>query len=76
MISSVSEEADRELTDAAIYYAREASLAIAAAFVAEFERALDLLCSHPYLAASMDQESTPLSFTSLPNQHCLLCQWR
>ena len=51
MIPSVSEEADRELTDATIYYAHEASPALALAFVAEFERTLGLLCSHPYLAA-------------------------
>lgn len=52
MIPSVSEEADRELTDATIYYARVASPDLALTFVAEFERALDLLCAHPSLAAA------------------------
>ncbi len=55
MIPSVSEEADRELTEATVYYAREASPAFALALVAEFERALDLLCSHPHLAAEWHQ---------------------
>jgi plasmid stabilization system protein ParE len=51
MTPSVSDEADRELTDATVYYTREASPALALAFVAEFERALDLLCTYPHLAA-------------------------
>ena len=37
MIPSVSEEADRELTDATIYYAREASPALALTFEAGHE---------------------------------------
>jgi len=62
MISSVSEEADRELTDATIYYPREASPALALTFLAEFERALDLPCAHPYLAAAWrnDRRRFPL----------------
>lgn len=52
MTPSVSEEADRELRDATVYYAREASPALALAFVAEFERALELLCAYPHLAAA------------------------
>ncbi|MBI3523522.1 MAG: type II toxin-antitoxin system RelE/ParE family toxin [Betaproteobacteria bacterium] len=52
MTPSVSEETDRELTDATIYYAKEASPALALTFVAEFERVLDLLCAHPYLAVA------------------------
>lgn len=39
MTPSVGEEADRELTDAAVYYAREASPALALAFVAESAQA-------------------------------------
>lgn len=49
MIPSVSPEADRELSDGAVYYAQEANAEIGLAFVAEFERVLDLLCTHPQL---------------------------
>jgi toxin ParE1/3/4 len=51
MIASVSPEADQELTDGAVYYARESDAGLGLAFIAEFERALDLLCSHPHLGA-------------------------
>jgi plasmid stabilization system protein ParE len=36
-------EAETELGDAAVYYARHASLAIAEAFLAEYERVRDLI---------------------------------
>jgi plasmid stabilization system protein ParE len=39
----VHPEAEAELGDAAVYYAEHASLAVAEAFVAEFERVRDLL---------------------------------
>jgi toxin ParE1/3/4 len=51
MTPSVSPEADRELTDGAVYYAKEADAVLGLAFIAEFERALDLLCGHPQLGA-------------------------
>lgn len=40
-------EAEAELGDAAVYYATHASLAIAQAFIAEFERVRDLLVENP-----------------------------
>ena len=49
MIPSVSPEADRELTDGAVYYAREANADLGLAFIAEIERALGLLCTHSEL---------------------------
>lgn len=49
MIPSVSPEAERELTDGAVYYAGEANADLGLAFIAEFERALGLLCTHPKL---------------------------
>ena len=52
MIPSISPEADRELTHGAAYYAQEANAELGLAFIAEFERALDLLCTHPKLGAS------------------------
>lgn len=51
MIVSVGRQADRELTEAALHYAREANVEIAADFIAEFERVLDLLAHRPQLGA-------------------------
>lgn len=47
MTPSVSPEADRELTQGGVFYAREGGRELGLAFVAEFERALDFLCFHP-----------------------------
>jgi toxin ParE1/3/4 len=62
VISSVSLEADRELSEGALYYARESSADLGLAFIAEFERALDLLCTHPLLGAvwKRDRRRFPL----------------
>ena len=51
MIASVSPEADRELTDGALFYSREGNAEVASAFIAEYERVLELLCAHPGLGA-------------------------
>ncbi len=51
MIASVSPEADQELSEGAIFYAREASAEVGLAFILEYERALELLCSNPRLGA-------------------------
>lgn len=40
-------DAEAELGDAAVYYAQHASLAVAQAFLAEFERVRDLLVDSP-----------------------------
>jgi toxin ParE1/3/4 len=47
MKAVVSPEADRELTEGAIFYAREEGAELGLAFVAEFERTLAFLCNHP-----------------------------
>ena len=47
MTPSVSPEADWELTEAALYYAREANADLGLAFIAEFERGIALLCTQP-----------------------------
>ena len=44
MIPSVSPEADHELTEGAVFYAREGGRELGLAFIAEFERSLNLLC--------------------------------
>lgn len=51
MIASVSPEADRELTEAAVFYAREGGRDVGLALIAEFERVVSLLCENPELAA-------------------------
>lgn len=51
MTPSVSPEADWELTEAALYYAREANADLGLAFIAEFERGIALLCTQPHLGA-------------------------
>jgi len=51
MIASVSPEADRELTEGALYYVREGGAEVALAFIAEYERVVQLLCLHPELGA-------------------------
>lgn len=49
MNSSVSLEAERELIDGALFYAREANTELGLAFIAEFERSLGVLCNYPRL---------------------------
>jgi toxin ParE1/3/4 len=44
---SVSLEAERELIDGALFYARETNAELGAAFIAEFERSLGVLCTYP-----------------------------
>ena len=51
MISSVSLEAERELIDGALFYAREANAELGLAFIGEFERSLGVLCTRPRLGA-------------------------
>jgi toxin ParE1/3/4 len=46
---SVSLEAERELIDGALFYAREANAELGLAFIAESERSLGVLCSYPRL---------------------------
>jgi len=48
---SVSLEAERELTDGALLYAREANAGLGLAFIAEFERSVGVLCRYPRLGA-------------------------
>jgi toxin ParE1/3/4 len=46
---TVSAEAERELIDGAVFYAREANADLGLAFIAEFERALGILSKQPKL---------------------------
>lgn len=49
MTPSVSPEADQELTEGTVFYAQEGGRDVALAFVAEYERALALLCKPPHI---------------------------
>jgi len=51
VIVSISPEVERELIDGAIFYAEQANTELGLAFIAEFERALELLREHPNLGA-------------------------
>ncbi len=51
MTPSVSPEADRELFEGAVFYAERANVELGLAFIAEFERALSVLCQSPQLGA-------------------------
>jgi len=51
VIVSVSPEAERELIDAAFFYAEQANTELGLAFIAEFERTLAILREHPNLGA-------------------------
>jgi plasmid stabilization system protein ParE len=46
---SISLEAERELIDGALFYAREANAELGLAFIAEFEHSLGVLCTYPRL---------------------------
>ena len=51
MIPSVGPDADWELSEGAIFYAREANAEVGLAFILEYERSLALLCANPHLGA-------------------------
>jgi plasmid stabilization system protein ParE len=49
VIVSISPEAEPELTDGALFYAEQEDPALGLAFIAEFERALEILREQPSL---------------------------
>jgi len=66
MIASVSAEADKELTEGALFYAREGGAEVALAFIAEYERVLGLLCAHPELGTPWGNSRRRLSVRKFP----------
>ena len=48
---SIASEAERELIEGARFYAQQANAELGHAFIAEFERSIDLLRAHPRLGA-------------------------
>ena len=59
-------EAEAELGDAAVYYSKHASLPIAEAFIAEFERVRDLLVENPQRGPHGDRGFRVYHFDRFP----------
>jgi plasmid stabilization system protein ParE len=51
VIVSLAREAESELIDGALFYAEQANVDLGLAFIAEFERSLEVLVAHPALGA-------------------------
>ena len=51
MTPSVAPEVEWELTEGAVYYAREGGAELGRAFISEFERVVAFLCTHPRIGA-------------------------
>jgi hypothetical protein len=56
---SLAAEAEQELTEAALFYAREAGAALGHAFLSEFERSAALIIEQPRLGAVWWRCSSP-----------------
>lgn len=66
MTFSIHPDAEAELGDAAVYYASHASRAIAEAFLAEFERVLDLVVENPQRGPHMGGGLRAYQFDRFP----------
>lgn len=66
MTPSVSPEADRELTEGGVFYAREGGRELGLAFIAEFERSLNFLCLHPHIGALWRNDRRRFSLRRFP----------
>ena len=66
MIVSIGGEAERELIDGAIFYAEQANVDLGFAFIAEFERSLELLVAHPALGAPWRAKTRRLPLRRFP----------
>lgn len=66
MITTIHPDAEVELGDAAVFYARNASALIAEAFLAEFERVCELLARHPRMAARNEFGLRSMGFERFP----------
>lgn len=62
----VLEEAERELVEGARFYAEEADAGLALAFIAEFERSIDLLRRQPALGAPWRHATRRLPLRRFP----------
>ena len=71
MIVSISPEAERELTDGALFYAEKEDPELGLAFIAEFERALEILRQQPNLGAPWRAMTQRFSLRRFP--YFVLC---
>ena len=63
---SIAAEAERELIEAAGYYAAQANADLGFALIAEFERSVEILRSHPELGARWRFESRRMPLRRFP----------
>ena len=63
---SIAAEAERELIEGARYYTAQANLDLGLAFIAEFERSVEVLRSHPELGARWRHESRRMPLRRFP----------
>jgi toxin ParE1/3/4 len=68
----VAPDAEKELTDGAIFYANEANADLGLAFIAEFEHALSVLATHPRLGAPWRALSRRFPLRRFP--YCVIYQ--
>jgi toxin ParE1/3/4 len=71
---SIAAEAERELIEGARYYSRQASAELGLVFVAEFERATDVLRSQPGLGAKWQHDSRRMPLRRFPYSIIYLLQ--
>jgi toxin ParE1/3/4 len=63
---SIAAEAERELIEGARYYAKQANAELGLAFIAEFERSVDVLRMQPELGARWRNESRRMPLRRFP----------
>ena len=63
---SVSPEAERELIDGAVFYAKQSHRELGLAFIGEFERSLEVLRMHPLLGLVWREETRRFSLRRFP----------
>ena len=66
MIVSLAPEAEQELIQGALFYAREANAELGQAFIAEFERSAELLREQPRLGAGWKSTTRRLPLRRFP----------
>jgi plasmid stabilization system protein ParE len=71
---SIAADAERELIEGARYYAKQANVDLGLAFVAEFERSVEVLRTHPELGARWRHESRRMPLRRFPYSIIYLLQ--
>ena len=79
MTPSVGPEADWELTEGAVFYAREANAEVGLAFILEYDgirKSTGASMRPPTSWRTLEKWSTPLPGAKIPLQYRLLHPWR